>query len=96
MSDQNESVLTATSSERRREPRQPVLKSAEIHAMGKVTGCTVRDMSSSGAGLEVKGLFIAPEYFDLLILESGLRQSVEKCWQHGSRLGVRFLAQGEA
>jgi hypothetical protein len=96
MSDQSARTLAADSSERRREPRQPVLKHAEIHAMGRVTGCTVRDISPSGAGLEVKGLFIAPEYFDLLILESGLRRSVEKRWQNGSRLGVRFLAQEEA
>jgi hypothetical protein len=96
VSDRRESNLTSEPSEHRRETRQPVLKSAEIHAMGKVVGCTVRDISPSGAGLEVKGLFIAPEYFDLLILETGLRRSVEKRWQNGSRIGVRFVEQAAA
>jgi hypothetical protein len=95
MSDRNQSKRTADPNERRGEPRQPVSKSAEIHTIGKVARCIVRDISPSGAGVEVKGLFIAPEYFDLLILESGLRRSVEKRWQNGSRLGVRFLAQEE-
>jgi hypothetical protein len=96
MPDQDEPTLTAGPSERRKEPRQPILKSAEIHAMGKVTVCTARDISPSGAGLEVKGLFIAPEHFDLLILDSGQRRSVEKRWQNGNQIGVRFLAQAEA
>ncbi len=93
MPDWHEPKLAAEPRKRRREAREPVLKSAEIHAMGEVTGCTVRDLSPSGAGLEVKGLFIAPQCFDLLFLQSGLRRSVEKRWQNGTRVGVRFLAE---
>jgi hypothetical protein len=51
--------------------------------------CTIRDLSVSGAGLELVGSFRAPDQFTL-ILSDGLRKSCQVAWRRGKRIGVCF------
>jgi hypothetical protein len=51
--------------------------------------CTIRDVSVTGAGLELVGSFRAPDQFTL-ILSDGLRKSCKVAWRRGKRIGVSF------
>jgi hypothetical protein len=51
--------------------------------------CTIRDVSVTGAGLELVGSFRAPDEFTL-ILSDGLRKSCQVAWRRGKRVGVSF------
>ncbi|MDR3476282.1 MAG: diguanylate cyclase [Devosia sp.] len=53
--------------------------------------CLVRDLSSTGARIEVDGSFDALEAFELRLVESGQQFKVEKRWQNGSKFGLRFI-----
>jgi|GEM_PF-4144529 len=54
--------------------------------------CIVRDLSDTGARLEVQGGFDEHSSFELRLIESGLQYKAEKRWQSGNKFGVRFLA----
>lgn len=79
--------------ERRRHPRQRVLKRGRIvlNNGNSTVDCTIRDISEGGARLRLGGDFAAPENFDLLFLESSLRRKVVRRWQIGTDIGVEFL-----
>ena len=53
--------------------------------------CLVRDLSATGARVEVEGSFDTLEAFELRLVESGQQYKVEKRWQAGNKFGVRFL-----
>ncbi|HTJ56724.1 MAG TPA: diguanylate cyclase [Devosiaceae bacterium] len=55
--------------------------------------CVIRDLSEAGARVEVEGSFNPLEGFELRLVESGRQYKVEKRWQNGNRLGLKFLQQ---
>jgi diguanylate cyclase (GGDEF)-like protein len=79
--------------DRRRHIRHRVLKRGLIHTIdNKATfNCTVRNISSHGAGLRIDAAFPVPATFDLEIAGSGERQRVRVRWQTGVNLGVEFV-----
>jgi diguanylate cyclase (GGDEF)-like protein len=79
---------------RRMEPRRRVLKRGKILANGleSVVDCMLRDLSSKGARLRMNHLYTPPDRFDLLIVDSGDKQSVDVRWRAGDDIGVQFLA----
>jgi hypothetical protein len=87
--DKNENKRTAE--------RHRTLKSGRIEVNGHSStfDVTIRDMSDSGARLVLKAVWIAPERFDLLVLNpnSGKadRHACQRAWQKGTLLGVRFI-----
>lgn len=51
--------------------------------------CTILDVSSTGAGLEIVSALRPPDRFTL-IWSDGLRKSCQVAWRRGKRLGVAF------
>ena len=53
--------------------------------------CLIRDLSETGARVEVDGTLNTLEAFELRLVESGIRYKVERRWQSGNKYGLRFL-----
>ena len=78
--------------ERRKVTRTRVLKGAKM-LLGKssVIDCVARDLTNSGAGLQVPGTDELPESLDLT-LDAGL--TIRRCrlaWRKLNKAGVEFL-----
>lgn len=69
-------------------PRRRVLKAATISFGGGAISCTVRNLSDSGASLEVASPIGIPDVFSLE-LEGGSRRC-RVVWRKEKRIGVRF------
>jgi hypothetical protein len=76
--------------ERRRFPRRRVLKSGKIIANDKVAAilCTVRNISVSGACLQMENHYGIPEAFGVVI--DGTHHPCRVVWRSGGRMGVAF------
>ena len=76
--------------ERRKAPRHRVLKGATIAFDGIGLDCTVRNLSSSGAAIEVASPGGLPPSF-MLVIEAD--QFIRRCrpvWRNDNRIGVTF------
>jgi PilZ domain len=69
-------------------PRHRVLKAATISFGGGAISCTIRNLSDSGASLEVESPIGIPETFALVMDSGGRRCRV--IWRREKRIGVRF------
>lgn len=77
--------------ERRKILRHRVLKAGKIaFNRGAVIDCTVRNLSKSGARLDVASQFGVPDQFVLLIEREGLRYSCHVEWRKENQIGVSF------
>jgi hypothetical protein len=75
-------------SDRRRAPRRKIFKSARVYVEnGCSTECIVRNLSDTGAQLEISGL--VPGTFDLVIANQ-LACTCSVVWRRGNRVGIRF------
>jgi hypothetical protein len=54
-------------------------------------GCTIRDVSSSGARLRLGSVVILPDEFELIFVNDRKIVSVRKCWHTHPECGVVFL-----
>lgn len=54
--------------------------------------CVVRDLSDSGARLQVKQVASVPDTFELIVELDGLEVPTEIVWRATTEVGVRFLA----
>jgi hypothetical protein len=75
-------------------PRYRVNKRATIDYGGDKYPCTVRDISSTGAAIELSdsaALVRHVKAFTLLIPEDRLRLSCRVVWQRDFRMGVAFV-----
>ena len=81
------------SEDRRREPRQRVLRRGLIHLIGKQStiNCTVRNVSRNGMGLRLEAPFALPEVFDVEVVGSGPRKRVKVRWQAARDFGVEII-----
>jgi hypothetical protein len=71
-------------------PRYRVLKAAKIECGGTTTDCTVRDLSITGAALEVPNQIGIPAKFTLIVPGDGLLLPCHVAWRKGFRIGVAF------
>ncbi len=72
-------------------PRHRVIKPAEIEHGGDKIPCTVRDLSITGAAVEVSDpTRVIPETFILVIPEDGLKLSCRVVRRTNFRIGVVF------
>jgi hypothetical protein len=71
-------------------PRYRVLKAATIEFGGMTIDCTVRDISITGAALEVPSQFGIPDKFTLIVSDDGLNLPCHIAWRSGYRIGVAF------
>lgn len=76
--------------ERRAIPRKPVLMSGAIQFAGCTINCLVRDMTISGAALDVADPHDIPERFNLVFKADGTRISCHVVWRQEERIGVTF------
>jgi hypothetical protein len=79
--------------EQRKSQRLRTLKSGSV-TFGFVPSiaCTVRNMSSGGACLELERRTSLPNDFSLLIKPECIRRSCRLVWQSSSRAGVQFVS----
>jgi len=71
-------------------PRRRVLKAGSIEAGGGAFDCTVRNISDTGAALEVVTPLFIPERFMLVVQADGLKRRCRIVWRKGKRMGVLF------
>jgi PilZ domain len=76
--------------ETRAAPRYRVTKPAQIEHGGEKVMCTVRDLSVTGASLEVTDPTVIPANFTLVVPEDGLKLSCRIVRRTDFRIGVAF------
>jgi hypothetical protein len=70
--------------------RHRVQKAATITFGGIEVDCTVRNLSTTGALLELSNLVRLPKEFTLVVPEDGLRLPCAIVWRTEYRMGVHF------
>jgi hypothetical protein len=73
-----------------RSPRKTVLVSGAIEFAGSTTNCLIRNMSISGAALDVTNPNDIPERFDLVFKADGTRIPCHVIWRQEELIGVAF------
>ena len=77
--------------EKRIEPRQRVLKAGAIEFSGGGTiSCTVKNLSATGAALEVVSALDIPDRFTLIVQSEQLKRPCRVIWRKDKRIGVAF------
>jgi hypothetical protein len=71
-------------------PRYRVNKPAKIDHGGDKINCTIRDLSATGAALEISDVVRLPANFTLIIPEDRLRLPCRVVWRTEYRIGVAF------
>ena len=77
-------------SENRSAQRRRVLKAARIEFSGSAIDCVVRNISETGAAIEVANPLRCPVAFVLAIPSDGSTRSCQVVWRRGQRIGIRF------
>jgi hypothetical protein len=79
-------------SERRISPRIPTRRAARIDIKGmEPIECLVRDLSASGARLEVPDIRQLANKFTLTIVGSWDRHECRVAWRKGNTVGVEYV-----
>jgi PilZ domain len=76
--------------EKRAVPRKPVFISGAVQFAGRAIACLVRDMSVSGAALDVSESDEIPGRFDLVFKADGTHIPCHVIWREEDRIGVAF------
>jgi PilZ domain len=71
-------------------PRYRVTKPAKIDHGGDKIECVIRDISATGAAIEISNLVRIPDTFVLIIPEDRLRLNCRVVWRKEFRIGVTF------
>ena len=78
--------------ETRRKPRQRTFKSGSITLPIGIVECVVRNVSDTGALLELTAPALVPNDFDLIIKPERSRRCCHVVHRDGLRLGVQFVS----
>ncbi|KRP96182.1 MULTISPECIES: PilZ domain-containing protein [Bradyrhizobium] len=76
--------------ERRDKARHRVLKAGTIEFGGGAIDCTVRNLSDTGAALDVASPVGIPDHFTLFVQADGTHRTCTVVWRKEKRIGVRF------
>ena len=76
--------------ERRAIPPKPVLMSGAIEFAGGTINCLIRDISISGAALDVTNPVDIPDRFNLFFKADGTHIPCHVVWRQDERIGVAF------
>jgi hypothetical protein len=76
--------------ETRSAPRHRVLKAGTIEFSGGAIDCVVRNLSTTGAALEISSQVGIPERFVLIVPGDGLHLGCDVVWRKNYRIGVTF------
>jgi PilZ domain len=74
--------------EHRVKPRQRMLKGATIEFGGGAIDCTIRNLSQTGAALDVTSPVGIPAEFNLVA--EGIRRPCKVVWRKEKRIGITF------
>ena len=79
--------------ERRREPRQRVLKVGKVvhNALNSVFDCRIRDLTAHGARLRIETAWVVPNYFDFVdTTRANIRRPARVVWRELTEFGICF------
>jgi hypothetical protein len=76
--------------EKRIAPRRRVLKAGSINFDGEVIPCTIRNLSATGAALDVEIGVSIPDCFKLVVDGESLDKPCHVVWRKERRIGVAF------
>ena len=76
--------------EHREATRHRVLKAGTISFAGGGIDCTVRNLSETGAALEVVTPLFIPDRFTLIVPTDQLKRPCRIVWRKENRMGVAF------
>jgi PilZ domain len=76
--------------EKRSADRHRVLKAGTIEFGGAAINCMVRNMSNTGAALDVASPVGIPDQFVLVLLVDGHHMPCRVIWRKEKRIGVTF------
>jgi hypothetical protein len=76
--------------EKRKSTRHRVLKAGKITFGGAIVDCTVRNLSETGAALEVVSSVGIPDHFTLVIVVDRVQRPCRVAWRKATRMGVLF------
>jgi hypothetical protein len=82
--------MLESTTEKRAAPRHRVLKGATIAFDGSGVACTVRNLSSKGAALDLASHVNLPPSFTLLIASDRFIRRCHAVWSNEKRIGVAF------
>ncbi|MCA0433271.1 MAG: response regulator [Proteobacteria bacterium] len=84
--------------ERRRDTRARTLKPGRIYLsdLNSTIDCTIRNLSSGGAGVRLLGPMAIPEFFNLKVSDNGAIRKVRKRWHVNNDLGVEFISESSS
>ena len=71
-------------------PRNRVLRVGTIEFDGGAINCMVRNLSISGAALDLGSPVGIPEHFTLVLPTDGLRMPCHVAWRKEKRIGIEF------
>jgi PilZ domain len=84
-------TMSAFASEKRGAPRHKVFKHGTLaFPGGGAIDCTVRNISSTGARVDVDGPVGLPEVFTLMISTDHLVRQCRRVWCNDNKIGVAF------
>jgi hypothetical protein len=70
--------------------RRRILKAGSIEFAGSEIACTVRNLSESGAALEVVTPLFIPDRFTLVVPSEPLKRPCHIVWRKEKRIGIAF------
>jgi hypothetical protein len=76
--------------ETRRALRFKVLKPASIGGKKNAARCVIRDLSVTGAAIEIASQADVPDRFTLMVPEDNLALPSRVVWRRGYRVGIAF------
>lgn len=80
----------------RKEDRRRVLKTGKIEIGNKtIVECTIRNLNSTGAKLQVADTYWVPENFILHIVNEDIRRACIVRWRSEVDLGIKFVDRAE-
>ena len=82
--------MSENTGEKRAVPRHRVLKGATIAFGGNGVACTVRNVSSNGAALDLADRVALPPSFMLVIEADQFIRRCHRVWSNDKRVGVAF------
>lgn len=77
--------------EKRAAQRHRVFKGGTITIEGSGIACTVRNMSASGAAIDLEGPVALPQSFTLSIARDNFAQDCRPVWRNDKRVGLAFV-----
>jgi hypothetical protein len=76
--------------ESRAAPRRRILKAGTIEFGGGGIDCTVKNLSETGAALEVVTPLFIPERFTLFVPSDQFKRPCHIVWRKQTRIGIEF------